>query len=299
MRVAKVEKDMKILVTGSHGMLGSAFVEILKKRRIPYVPYDRAHPEAIDSDITAVVHFAGITPYSFVKGKAPSATAYRAANVAGTATLLDALSRAKKLTRFINIGSAAELGFSPRPFLEDSPCHPDNPYGESKLAQSALVKAFARTRSVKTFNLRVFNITGFTDHRSTGRPASGRPHLFTALANQFGGEPPRVIEVNSAKDVRDFVVPEDVLEAIFVALIAEAGGTYEVINICSGRGTTISDVVELFGKVLHSPYTLKSLSRTQRASVGVAKKAERLLGWRPKISLERAIKNYVGGAASS
>lgn len=287
------KKSMKVLVTGSHGVLGSAFVETLKKRGIPYVPYDRAHPKSTPRDITAVVHFGGITPHSLVRGKAPSRAAYHAANVTGTATLLATLSHMKKLTRFVNIGSASEYGFSTRPFHENSPCHPENVYGESKLAQSALVEAFARTHGVETINLRIFNVMGFVTRRPIEGFVSDRPNIFTALTDQFKKGPPRVIEVSSAKDVRDFVAMEDVLEAIQRALTANAGGVYELVNICSGHGTPISHIVELFSKVLHLPYTLKNLSRKKRLSVGVVGKAERLLGWRAKRPLERAVRKYV------
>lgn len=284
---------MKVLVTGSHGVLGSAFVEVLKKRGIPYVPYDRAHPKSIARDITAVVHFGGITPHSLVRNKAPSKAAYHAANVTGTATLLATLSRMKKLTRFVNIGSASEYGFSSRPFRENSKGHPEGAYGQSKLAQSILVEAFARTHKVKTFNLRIFNVMGFVTRRPIEGFVSDRPNIFTALTDQFKKRPPRVIEVSSAKDVRDFVAMEDVLEAILAALTAKADGEYELVNICSGHGTPIRDVVELFSKALHLPYILKNLSRKKRQSVGVSEKAERLLAWHAKIPLEKAVRKYL------
>lgn len=284
---------MKVLVTGSHGVLGSAFVEVLKKRGIAYVPYDRAHPKSIARDVTTVVHFAGVTPHSLVKGKVPSTKDYRAANVAGTATLLAVLSHAENLTRFVNIGSAAECGFSKQPFRESSTCRPEGAYGQSKLAQSVLVEEFARTHKMKTFNLRIFNLVGLANRTIADGLASNRPNIFTALTNQFRKKVPRVIEVSNAKDVRDYVAVNDVLEAVFAALTANAGDVYELVNICSGRGTPISDVVALFGKALHLPYTLKNLSRKIHSSVGIADKAERLLKWHAKISLERAARKYL------
>ncbi len=284
---------MKVLVTGSHGLLGSAFVEILKKRSISYVPYDRAHPKLTARGITAVVHFGGVTPHSLVKGKVPSTKDYYAANVAGTATLLAALSHAENLTRFVNIGSAAECGFSPRPFRESSACRPEGAYGQSKLAQSALVEEFAHMHKVKTFNLRIFNLVGLANRTIAEGLVSNRPNIFMALTNQFRKKAPRVIEVSNAKDMRDYVAVDDVLDAVLKALTADAGGMYELVNICSGRGTPISDVVALFGKELHLPYTLKNLSRKTNRSIGVADKAERLLKWHAKVSLERAVQKYL------
>ena len=293
MVVKRAEKPMKVLVTGSHGVLGSAFVDVLKKRGISYVQYDRARPEAIERDITSVVHFGGLTPHSLVRGEAPSAVDYHEANVVGTATLLTTLSGLDKLARFVNIGSAAECGFSKQPFREDSKCSPEGAYGESKLAQSVLVEAFARTHEVKTFNLRVFNVMGFVNRTPVKGFVSDRPNIFTALTNQFKKDFPRVIEINNSKDVRDFVAAEDVLGAVLKALTASAGSVYELVNICSGHGTPISDVVKFFGKTLHLPYTLKSISRKNSLSVGIADKAERLLVWRAKLPLEKAVRKYL------
>ena len=289
----KAGKAAKVLVTGSHGLLGSAFIEVLKKRGIPYTAYDRTHPKAIKHDVTAVVHFGGVTPHSLVKGGVPSTKDYYAANVAGTATLLTALSHKENISRFVNIGSAAECGFSPRPFRESSICHPEGAYGQNKLEQSALVEEFARAHGVKTFNLRVFNLVGVADRSTGGKIVANRSNLFKALTNQFKKNSPRVIEVSNAKDMRDYVAVDDVLNAVLKALTANAGGMYELVNICSGRGTPISDVVTLFGKALHLPYTLKNLSRKTNRSIGVAGIADRLLKWHAKISLERAVRKYV------
>lgn len=284
---------MKVLVTGSHGVLGSAFIEVLKKKGIPHIAYDRMHPKAVKHDVTAVVHFGGVTPHSLVKGRVPSTKDYYAANVAGTATLLAALSHTENLTRFVNIGSAAECGFSKQPFRESSTCRPEGAYGQSKLAQSVLVEEFAHTHKVKTFNLRMFNLVGLANRTIADGLASNRPNIFTALTNQFRKKAPRVIEVSNAKDTRDYVAVDDVLDAIQRALTANSGSVYELVNICSGRGTPISDVVALFGKALHLPYTLKNLSRKTNRSIGVASKAERLLKWHAKISLERAVRKYL------
>ena len=60
-------KGRRVLITGGNGFLGGAFAAFLRKKAVPYVLYDRKDPEDIPSDITEVVHFAGLNPYSKTK----------------------------------------------------------------------------------------------------------------------------------------------------------------------------------------------------------------------------------------
>lgn len=285
---------MKILVTGSNGFFGRMFIEFLNHKGISYAVYDRAHPQDIPLDVTAVVHFAGLTPHSLIRGRVPTERKYREANVESTKILLDALSVLGGLDRFVHIGSASEYGFSRGIFTEKSGSRPEDVYGASKLTQSALVEDFSRTRNVKTFNLRVFNVTGISHHPNPEGFSSTRPHLFAFLMSEFRKKLPLLISVNNTKDVRDFVAPEDVLEAIYLALLSDKGGVYELVNICSGKGTSVAGVVSLFGRVLGVPYTLKSRTKTVRQSVGSPKKAKRLLGWESKTTLAECVRRYIG-----
>lgn len=285
---------MKVLVTGSNGFFGRMFVEFLTRRNIAFVAYDRMHPERIPDDVTAVVHFGGLTPHSPVKGKPPTSAAYFKANVEGTKTLLDALSEKPTLMRFVHIGSASEYGFADHPLTENERPNPEDAYGKSKAAQSALIEAFARVRNIPTFNLRVFNVTGISHSLNLSGFVSTRPHLFSFLMDEFKKGTPASIVVNNESDVRDFVSPEDVLEAIYRALTVKVKNVYELVNISSGRGVSVADVVRIFGAVLDVSYILKSRTKVARSSVGAPQKAKQVLGWKATASLEEKIREYVG-----
>ncbi len=285
---------MKVLITGSSGFLAKMFIEVLKSKRIDYVTYDRAQPQLIDKDVTAVVHFGGLTPHSRVVGRAPTAADYMKANVEGTRVLLEALGKRQGLTRFVHIGSASEYGLGPKPFTEDSRATPEQAYGVSKRAQSALVEAWARETGIATVNLRLFNLTGISSRSSAPGLTSARPHLFSFLMQEFKKKPPVRIDVQNEQDVRDFVSPEDAIDAIYRALTMPLRSTYELINVSSGRGVTVAEVVALFGSLLDTPYELRNTRKTVERSVGVATKARRLLGWKAKTSCEEAIRQYVG-----
>ncbi|MDO8548203.1 MAG: polysaccharide biosynthesis protein, partial [bacterium] len=283
---------MKVLLTGGSGFIGSSIAEFLEKKGISYVLYDRKHPGRIPSDVDTVVHCAGVTPYSSSKKGLPSPRLFNEANVEGTKKFLHALEGHKKIKRFIQLGSAAEYGFGPRPFSETAKEKPTNPYGRSKLEQSALVKAFAKKNKIKTFNLRVFNVIGVT--KKSKIAASRRPTLFEALLAQFGPEFKGKISVSNKNDTRDFVALEDLMSAIFAALQTKKGGRYETINIASGHGTKLSEIVKLFGAQVNKEYTLKSQSSKATCSVANVEKAKRILGWSAATTLDDSVRAVVG-----
>lgn len=285
---------MKVLVTGSSGFLGSIFVELLKKRNISYVAYDRNNPEKLALDFDSVVNFGGVTPNSDIKNGAPDSGAYYSANVGGAELLLKNIEKNKNLKRFVNIGTAAEYGFGATPIAEDAVEKPGGPYGESKLAQSRLVEKFSEEKGVKVINLRLFNIAGIPERGKAGQVVISNPFIFENLIQQFGVNFNGKITVNNKNDIRDYVDIDDVMEAIFLALETKNARQYEVINICSGVGATLEDVVELFGKTLKKKYEISSTRMKEvTQSVGVNSKAKKILNWAPKISLEESVKKMI------
>src|SRR3989344_825026 len=108
---------MRVLVTGSHGFFGSAFIAFLEKKQVSSLAYDRTGPLP-SLDFYSVVHFAGCTPYSRVTGGVVSAEDYYAANVESTARLLGLLRLHKNVKTLVTVGSAAEYGFADHPLVE-------------------------------------------------------------------------------------------------------------------------------------------------------------------------------------
>lgn len=259
---------MKVLVSGAHGFLGSHFVAYLTKKKIPYIPYDRRHPGKTPLSFTHAVHFGGLTPHSKVGERATRAD-YMRANAVGTKQFLTVLARNPSLKVFVNIGTAAERSRTP--------------YGISKRAQSRLAAAFARTYRVKTFNLRIFNVAGIPAHGS----------LFRNLKKQFSRKRTQQIKISNAASVRDFVDLDDVVDAVFRALTSSKGKSYEVIDIASGRGVTLKQVVRLFELRTGRRVSLINTASRADRSVGNPRKAQRILDWKAKTPLERSVTKMV------
>lgn len=285
---------MKVLVTGSSGFLGSTFLDFLKQKNISYAIYDRNNPEKIPPDFDSVVNFGGLTPNSDAKNENVSSEEYYTANVLGTKLLLENIVKNKNLKRFINIATAAEVGFSKAPASEDDEEKPTGPYGKSKLEQSALIEKFAKEKNVKVINLRLFNVAGLPKRIRIKGGVVSNPFIFESLVSQFVLDFNGKIIISNKNDTRDYVDIEDIMEVILHALETEKGGIYEIINICSGKGTKLEDVVDLFGKVLNKKYEIYALNDGEPScSVGVNDKAKMILDWSPKITLEESIKKMI------
>lgn len=281
---------MRVLVTGSHGFLGSAFVAFLEKKQVPSLVYDRMGPlPSLDFD--SVVHCAGYTPYSRVAGDVVSAADYYAANVESTARLLGLLRLHKNIKTLVSIGSAAEYGSADHPFVEGDEEHPVSDYGRSKCAQTALIKEFAEESGVQTFNLRLFNIIGVSP---TARLLPQRKNIsfVEQLVRQFRAASTDTVHITADNEhnVRDYIDESDFLEALFAALYCESVHGYELVNISSGVGTTLGELTALFGACTNKLYMIENTQpNVINSSIGNNSKAQQMLGWRPHISLKQSV----------
>jgi FlaA1/EpsC-like NDP-sugar epimerase len=262
----------RILVTGtggSHALVAERFIELL---RLHNASFDHVAVPRLGTlaSYDCVVHFGGFSAGVFD------------VDVASTKHLLSKLKKSKKLKRIITVGSAAEYGACKRPASETTKPSPDSPYGIARLRQSALIEAFARAQNVKTLNLRLFNILGVPKQKSSGTPGS----LIESLVEQFGHSFNGTVQISNAKSERDFVDIDDAVQAIWHALHTTKGGIYELMNISSGKGTSLGAVVRAFGTLCNRVFQLEQKTPHADSSVGKNTKAQRMLGWVPTVSLK-------------
>lgn len=286
---------MKILVTGSNGFLGSQFIELLKNKKIEYFAYNRGQKELVD-EFDTVVHFGGLTPNSIInQERNPTDQELYSANVLGTKELLAQLVDKKSLQKIINIGSAAEYGSSQDLITENSPEEPVDMYGKSKLEQKELVRKLSQNNGIKVINLRLFNIIGRDPRKSTSNPDVNLP-IIERLEKQFGSnDEVKKIEISNKKNVRDFVDIRDITAGVLLAAETDLKESFENINLSSGRGTSLENLVKLFAEIVNASYELLETKQNFSVSIGDNTKAQELLSWSPKINLEESIRNFLNG----
>jgi nucleoside-diphosphate-sugar epimerase len=308
---------MKVLVTGGAGFIGSHIVDKLMLEGHEVVVLDdlssgnlknienhldesgfrfmegdirqtRAVEKALDG-VDAVIHEAAIVsvPLSI---KNPALT--NEVNIFGTLNLLEASLRAK-VKRFVYASSCAVYGaVLELPINEDAPLRPLSPYASSKLAAEEHCKAFYENSGLETVRLRYFNVYG--PRQAAGEYAG----VMLKFLERIRGDQPPII-FGDGEQTRDFVHVSDVAEATLLALNRESA-VGEVFNIGTGEVTTINRLCEIFleltGKTHLKPIYANANPGDIRHSQADITKAVKLLGYRPKVSLERGVREFLNRA---
>ncbi|HEY1382314.1 MAG TPA: NAD-dependent epimerase/dehydratase family protein [Dongiaceae bacterium] len=167
---------------------------------------------------------------------------------------------------------------------EDHPTRPDGGYGKLKLMLEEGLDAAAEGSGFGHTILRPANCYG------PGQSVKRRQGLMAAIVRCYqSGEPLNVAGDGSI--VRDYVFVDDVVSAIVLA-IDRAPGDGERINIGSGRGTSILQLVDLCaaitGRRLELAFGPANDVDVPRNVLDIATAAH-LLGWKPEVSLEDGV----------
>jgi UDP-glucose 4-epimerase len=187
---------------------------------------------------------------------------------------------------FVYASSAAVYGHCDRlPITEDAATRPLSAYGADKLGCELHGRVATLLHEVPTVGLRLFNIYG--ERQDPKSPYSGVISIFADRLR--GGAPIQIF--GDGRQVRDFVAVSDAVEALQAAMKAEdAAG--EVANVCTGAGTTVRElanfVAETFGRVPDIKFE-PARHGDIRISLGDPARAERLLGFKAKLSVRQGL----------
>jgi UDP-glucose 4-epimerase len=210
-----------------------------------------------DCDVDSVIHLAGLKA---VGESVEQPARYRENNVGGTASLIDALRRsgARKL---VFSSSATIYGTAARmPIDESAPPAPNSPYGENKLEIERMLERLARDDPTwRIAILRYFNPvgaheSGLIGEDPRGAPNNLMPYVCQAAAGRrealsiFGNDYP----TPDGTGVRDYLHVADLAEGHVAALAAldrAPPGTVLTVNLGTGRGYSVLELVEAFERV--------------------------------------------------
>jgi UDP-glucose 4-epimerase len=314
---------MRLLVTGGAGYIGSHMVKLLVDRGHDVTVLDdlsTGHADAVrgaklvqgdiadtaatakllrERKIEAVIHFAAC---SLVGESVADPLKYYARNVAGTASLLQAM-RAASVAKIVFSSTAAVYGNPERlPIDEDHPKAPTNPYGSSKLAIERLLAECATAYSMQAVSLRYFNAAGADADAGLGERHDPETHLIPlVLRAAANGAPVSVFGTDYAtRDgtcVRDYIHVTDLCDAHLLALEwLTREERYACFNLGNGDGATVLEVIEAARRVTGRDIRINKAPRRPGdppALVADANKARRVLGWQPR---RAAIDAIVGDA---
>lgn len=307
-------KELKILVTGGAGFIGSWVVDALLKLGNDVIVYDNFNDfyqgkekniqhnlnkknftlirgdildystliEAMDA-IDLVIHEAA---QANVRYSLSNPLIVHNINVTGTLNVLMAAKEAK-VQKVINASSSSVYGIPQKlPINENHPLRPNSPYALSKLLAEKYCHLFFELYELNVVTLRYFSVYG----------PRQRPDLVihSFIKRVWENKPPLIY--GDGTQTRDFTFIDDIVQATLLAAEKDniAG---EIFNIGYGDRTNINEiakaVIRLLGKEgkiepMYKPSYTGDFPHTQADIT----KARELLSYEPKINLSDGLQIF-------
>ncbi|MCW8086961.1 NAD-dependent epimerase/dehydratase family protein [Sabulicella glaciei] len=212
-------------------------------------------------------------------------------NLSGTVAVLDA-ARSAGAIPVVYASSAAIYGDQgDARIAETATPRPQTAYGADKLGSELHASVAWGVHGVPTLGFRFFNVYG--PRQDPHSPYSGVISIFASRA--VSGQP---VTINGdGLQSRDFIHVSDVVRGLLAGMrsLAEAPRA-EVLNLCTGRGTTLLDLVAALGRVTgnklaasHGPARLGDI----RTSLGDPTRVEAALGVTAQLGLDEGLRTLV------
>ena len=290
---------MKILVTGSNGLVGTFLCDALRGRGATLFTID-----LVDNVIPSKSHLVGnllnLDLVSLFEHVQPDFVIHLAAqvsvvksienpiadaesNILSSIKLAEAsiLSGVKKFL-YANSGGAIYDSRVEPPYTEESPIRPISPYGISKYASELYLENILGNSSVLFQSFALSNVYGV--HETQKSISDGIiPRWLTSGINQV---PLRIRDISAE---RDFVYVKDVVSAFQLGLESTFTGR---LNISTGFGISLghllNEVQSLFDYTLEVHKENLVVGEISRSSLS-SDKAFSVLGWKPRYDLSAGL----------
>ena len=316
--------DPTVLVVGGAGYVGSHTALALAEAGFRPVVYDnlsngrrefvrwgplevgdihdaeRLHAALIRHRPSAIVHFAGLIE---VAESVRDPFAFYRNNVTGALAVLEA-AREAGVDAFVFSSTCAVYG-DPRylPMDEDHPIAPASPYGRSKAMVEAILDDAAQAYGLRSVRLRYFNAAGADPRGRIGEWHEPESHAVPLAIGAAMGERPAFKVFGDDYETRDGTCERDY---VHVLDLADAhvravrhlldGGEGATLNLGTGAGTTVRELLEAIGREVGSPVPHERAAKRPGdvpALVAHNARARELLGWIPSRGLDDIVRDAV------
>ncbi|MDQ1135689.1 UDP-glucose 4-epimerase [Microbacterium sp. SORGH_AS 1204] len=260
----------RCLVIGANGFLGSRLTDALVTTGHEVTAFDRfsrgtrafssTDLTVVTGDFLSVADLASVVGghdivFHFLSTTTPATvdgdpTIDLRTNVAQSVELLALCARAG-IRRFFYASSGGAI-YGPRPgtrFVEDAAVAPVSPYGIGKLAVERYIDYYAATAGLSAVSLRISNPYG-----ANPNPSKRQGVIPITLNRILRAE--TVVQVGDGSMVRDYIHVDDLVRRILRMVDAEP--RHRVYNLGSGRGTSVTEVLETVRGVVGRDFAVRT-----------------------------------------
>jgi UDP-glucose 4-epimerase len=255
-------------------------------------------------DIDAVIHAAALI---VVPDSVADPVGYYRANVAKSLDFVAHLLR-NGCGRLIFSSSASIYQVAADLTVdEDSPIGPQSPYARTKAVCEAMFADIAAAQPIRVLSLRYFNPIGADPKLRTGSQLRRPTHALGQLIQAYQDGVPFAITgtdwpTRDGSGLRDYIHVWDLAAAHVAALTRfdTLPGAAPVINVGTGAGTTVRELLATFNRVASHPVQARPAARRPGDTAGAYTRigrAQHLLGWRPQYDVAEGIRHSLEWAA--
>ncbi|MFH0780014.1 MAG: SDR family oxidoreductase [Parcubacteria group bacterium] len=306
-----MQNNLKFLVTGGAGFIGSNIVKELLKQDYQVRVVDNLSTGNIENiqtvmgqieffkgdlselsvarqalkDIDIVFHEAAVPS---VQRSIADPLSVNAANINATLNVL-AAARESKIKKLVYASSSSVYGNAKTlPKRETDPIDPISPYALTKFVGERYCQLFNKLYGLPTICLRYFNVFG-PSQNAASQYSAVIPKFITAILN---GESP--IVYGDGEQSRDFTYVDNVVSANILAAFSDADG--EVVNIACNERITLNQIVETINK--HQGTTIAPNHAAEKPgdikhSLADISKAQKLIGYKPLVLFESGLQKTI------
>lgn len=267
-----------------NGMLRLADPELVDKVQIALGDItDPYYVKQVTKDADVVFHLAALIgiPYSYI---APEQ--YVNVNIKGTLNVLQAALE-NGVDKVVHTSTSETYGTAIyTPIDESHPLQGQSPYSASKIGADKLAESYYLSFDLPVATIRPFN--------TFGPRQSARAVIPTIISQALVKDE---IHVGSLDPVRDMTFVKDTVNG-FIAVATSERSVGEVINVGTGKGYTIGDILSSILKIVGKE-NMKVKTDVQRVRPVKSEvmelicdnsKAKRLADWEPQYTLEEGLR---------